>query len=287
MWIAATLGAGRQPANTITELTITAAGTAFPAARRPRGTECLLVCPAAARSAERCPGKGQRSAPACPAGRQARMKHATTREVFAYWDNCRGDRPAPGAIGHRSGRDPQRAVRHVHSHLRPQGRASVPSGGHAALRLDGLRIEGRAVRRSVGRTQPQARSRACSKTIADETVGLVASVSGETEDGQSSISNCCCFLSAIAGACRRACSARCLRCVRLIGPASSRCSTLELGHYRHLGPAVDAAAAPHFARPRAVEQAATARPCGAARRPHRLAAKAAGRRANGLLTMHL
>lgn len=23
------------------------------------------------------------------------MKHATTREVFAYWDNCRGDRLAP------------------------------------------------------------------------------------------------------------------------------------------------------------------------------------------------
>src|SRR5436190_23143037 len=30
-----------------------------------------------------------------PCGETEPMKHATTREVFAYWDNCRGGRLAP------------------------------------------------------------------------------------------------------------------------------------------------------------------------------------------------
>lgn len=63
-------------------------------ARSARHNACSFG-PTAARNAELCLVRGQGSLSSVPGGETDRMKHATTREVFAYWDNCRGDRLAP------------------------------------------------------------------------------------------------------------------------------------------------------------------------------------------------
>ena len=95
VWIAATIMRTRacqhdcQINNNSGELRIAALAIAASPAR------ALLRPASAARNAEPLSRKGTVPPHACRKGERSRMKHATTREVFAYWDNCRGDRLAP------------------------------------------------------------------------------------------------------------------------------------------------------------------------------------------------
>lgn len=110
------------------------------------------------------------------------MKLATTRELFAYWDRCRGERLAP----ERADIDPA-AIRRVlgDTFILAFERAA----GHR-FRLAGTRVCALFARELKG--QPfltlwgQASGEAVGQltaTIAGETVGAVASATGVTADG--------------------------------------------------------------------------------------------------------
>ena len=136
-----------------------------------------------ARNAEPRPVTGHDSAPCVPGRRQARMKHATTREVFAYWDNCRGTRPAP----ERSDIEPG-AIRTVLCDtfiLTFDRKAGHPFrlAGTRLCALMGCELKGEPFRRSVARTTAAARSRAFCKPSPTKPSASSPSVSGETESG--------------------------------------------------------------------------------------------------------
>jgi hypothetical protein len=173
------------------------------------------------------------------------MKHATTREVFAYWDNCRGNRPAP----ERSDIEPG-AIRNVlcDTFILTFDRKA----GHP-FRLAGTRLC--AVMGCELKDEPIAdlwsdHSRNeidnLLKTIADETTGLVASVSGETEDGHTLDLE----LLLLPLGHRGRMPARLLGALSPIRPpywaGVKPVLELKLSHYRHLGPAVDNELAPAF-----------------------------------------
>ena len=180
------------------------------------------------------------------------MKHATTREVFAYWDNCRGNRPAP----ERSEIDPG-AIRTVLCDtfiLAFDRKAGHPFrlAGTRLCALMGCELKGEPFA-DLWTERSRAEIESLLATIADETAGLVASVSGEAEDGHKLDLE----LLLLPLGHRGRMPARLLGALSPLRPpywaGVKPVLALELGGYRHLGPAVDAAAAPHF-RTTAVEQ---------------------------------
>lgn len=173
------------------------------------------------------------------------MKHATTREVFAYWDNCRGDRPAP----ERSDIEPG-AIRKVLCDtfiLTFDRKAGHPFrlAGTRLCALMGCELKGEPFT-DLWRDDSRKEIERLLKTISDETVGLVAGVSGETEEGHTL--NLELLLLPLGH--RGRMPARLLGSLSPLRPpywAGARpVLDLKLGHYRHLGPAVDPASAPHF-----------------------------------------
>jgi hypothetical protein len=173
------------------------------------------------------------------------MKHATTREVFAYWDNCRGDRLAP----ERSDIEPG-AIRNVlcDTFILTFDRKA----GHP-FRLAGTRLC--AVMGCELKDEPftdlwSDHSRkdigTLLKTIAEETTGLVASVSGATEDGHTLDLE----LLLLPLGHRGRMPARLLGALSPLRPpywaGVKPVLELTLSHYRHLGSATDNVLAPVF-----------------------------------------
>jgi hypothetical protein len=173
------------------------------------------------------------------------MKHTTTREVFAYWDNCRGDRPAP----ERSDIEPG-AIRGVLSDtfiLTFDRKAGYP------FRLAGTRLCAVMGGELKGEPFADLWSKDSAtlldellKTIAEETVGLVASVTGTTEDGKTLDLE----LLLLPLGHRGKMPARLLGALSPLRPpywaGVKPVLELSLSHYRHLGPAANVIAAPHF-----------------------------------------
>jgi len=181
------------------------------------------------------------------------MKHATTREVFAYWDNCRGTRPAP----ERSDIEPG-AIRSVLCDtfiLTFDRKAGHPFrlAGTRLCALMGCELKGEPFA-DLWRDDSRTNIENLLKTIADETVGLVAGVSGETESGHTIDLE----LLILPLGHRGRMPARLLGSLSPLRPPYWAGVTpvleLTLGGYRHLGPNVDAASPPHFRAPR-LEQA--------------------------------
>ena len=181
------------------------------------------------------------------------MKHATTREVFAYWDNCRGTRPAP----ERSDIEPG-AIRRVLCDtfiLTFDRKAGHPFrlAGTRLCAIMGCELKSESFS-DLWREDSREEIESLLKTIAEETVGLVASASGETEGGHKIDFE----LLLLPLGHRGRMPARLLGSLSPLQPPYWAGVTpvldLTLGSYRHLGPNVDAAAPPHFRAAR-LEQA--------------------------------
>jgi hypothetical protein len=181
------------------------------------------------------------------------MKHATTREVFAYWDNCRGSRAAP----ERSEIEPG-AIRSVLCDtfiLTFDRRAGHPFrlAGTRLCALMGCELKGEPFA-DLWRDDSRKEIENLLKAIAEETVGLVASVRGETESGQTIDLE----LLLLPLGHRGRMPARLLGSLSPLRPPYWAGITpvldLTLGGYRHLGPHVDAGSRPHF-RTASLEQA--------------------------------
>ncbi len=173
------------------------------------------------------------------------MKHATTREVFAYWDNCRGNRPAP----ERSDIEPG-AIRGVLCDtfiLAFDHKAGHPFrlAGTRLCALMGCELKGEPFA-DLWRDGSREEIGTLLKTIAEETVGLVAAVKGETENGQTVDLE----LLLLPLRHRGRMPARLLGALSPLRPpywaGVNPVLDLELGQFRHLGPASDVATRPHF-----------------------------------------
>lgn len=173
------------------------------------------------------------------------MKHATTREVFTYWDNCRGHRLAP----ERSDIEPG-AIRSVLCDtfiLTFDRKAGHPFrlAGTRLCTMMGYELKGESFADLWSEDSRKEIERLL-KTIAEETVGLVASASGETEDGYTLDLE----LLLLPLGHRGRMPARLLGALSPLRPpywaGVHPVLKLKLGRYRHIGPAADAVSAPHF-----------------------------------------
>jgi len=173
------------------------------------------------------------------------MKHATTREVFAYWDNCRGDRLAP----ERSDIEPG-AIRNVLSDtfiLTFDRKAGHPFrlAGTRLCAVMGCELKGEPFA-DLWSEESRKQIDDLLNTIAEEITGLVASVTGETEDGQTLDLE----LLLLPLGHRGRMPARILGSLSPLRPpywaGIKPVLELKLRQHRHLGPNVDAAEAPHF-----------------------------------------
>lgn len=173
------------------------------------------------------------------------MKHPSTRELFAYWDRCRGQRPAP----ERGDIEPG-AIRHV---LADTFILSFDRLGGHPFRLAGTRICALFCRELKDERFTALWSDADWKTfsglltvLADEATGFVASVAGKTADGFATDLEL--LLLPLAHRGRPA-----SRVLGLLAPATppywlgvKAVQTLTLGAFRHVGPEVDRVAAPRL-----------------------------------------
>lgn len=110
------------------------------------------------------------------------MKHATSRILFAYWDALRGERAAPERADLRPA-----AMRHILADTFILD-AAAPE---PAFRLAGTRcsalfcrdLKGTAFAAAWPAGQARREADALVRTVADETVGLVAGLVGVNENG--------------------------------------------------------------------------------------------------------
>jgi hypothetical protein len=172
------------------------------------------------------------------------MKHSSTRELFAYWDRRRGRRAAPERGEIEPG--PIRSVLGDTFILAFDERAGHP------FRLAGTRVCALFCRELKGESflalwEPTERADARERLagVADEAIGMVASVSGRTADGGTL------DLELLLLPLRHRGHAR-ARMLGVLAPLSvpywigtMPLQDLELGTLRHLGPAIETA--PRFA----------------------------------------
>ena len=173
------------------------------------------------------------------------MKHATTREVFAYWDNCRGSRMAP----ERNEIEPG-AIRSVLCDTfiltfdRKEGHPFRLAGTRLCA-IMGCELKGEPFA-DLWREESRPQVEELLKTIAEETVGLVASVRGETESGQAIDLE----LLLLPLGHRGHMPARLRGALSPLRPPYWAGVTpvleLTLGGHRHVGPHIDALPRPHF-----------------------------------------
>ncbi len=112
------------------------------------------------------------------------MKHAASRELYAYWEERRGKRPAPERAEIEPG-----AIRQVLSDafilaLETARGSSVSACRHAGLRAVRPRAQGRVLSSGCG---PRRASRSLSDLLAildHERVGTVAGVTAQNGDGE-------------------------------------------------------------------------------------------------------
>jgi hypothetical protein len=168
------------------------------------------------------------------------MKHASSRDMFAYWNERRGARPAP-----ERGEIEPGAIRHVLGDAFILG--AEPAAGYP-VRLAGTRmcalfcreLKGQAFENLWGPAS-RAALRNVLATAMDETVGMVAGVTGRTGEG----STLDLELLVLPLAYRRPHHAR---LIGVLAPAmvpywlgEYPLTELALGSHRHLGNAVETA----------------------------------------------
>ncbi len=171
------------------------------------------------------------------------MKHPLTRELFAYWDRCRGSRPAP----ERGDIEPG-AIRRV---LADTFLLSFDRPAGHPFRLAGTRLCALFCREL--KNEPflslWGGAEAVSElltVLAEEPTGVVASVTGETAGGLTVDLEL--LLLPLAHRSRPG-----SRLLGLLAPAAvpywlgvEAVETLTLGTFRHVGPEVDRVAAPRL-----------------------------------------
>lgn len=175
------------------------------------------------------------------------MKHPATRELFAYWDRCRGERSAPDRTDIEPGE-----IRGI------LGDTFLLTFEHDAghpFRLSGTRIcalFGRELKGddflSLWDDSSLLAIDELLAIIAEETVGIVASAAGHNEDGDSADIEMMLLPLGRQGRLP----------ARLIGSLVAASTpapywlgvrplrSLTLGQFRHVGPAVQTSAAPYF-----------------------------------------
>ncbi len=175
------------------------------------------------------------------------MKHPSNRDLFNYWNECRGTRLAP----ERSDIDPS-AVRQVLGDtfvLEADGVAHHPFriAGTRLCALFGRELKGESFIKLWQRSG-QTALRELIAVVMEEKVGVVASVSGATADDRLLPVNLEMMLLPLAYQSRAD-----ARVMGALAPMSvpywlgaKAVGPLTLGMFRHVGPAVDAVAPPRF-----------------------------------------
>jgi hypothetical protein len=178
------------------------------------------------------------------------MKHAASRELYAYWDERRGQRPAPERVDIEPG-----AIRGVLSETFILS-ASDAAGGHP-FRLAGTRVCALFGRELKGESfislWAAASQRAVTDLLAvlvDESVGTVAGVSAVNETGEPIDLE----LLLLPLGTHRPSLARTIGVLAPLKPppwlGASAIGALTLGSRRHVGGAVGRRLLPRFVSPR-------------------------------------
>jgi hypothetical protein len=166
------------------------------------------------------------------------MRHSSTRELFAYWNERRGERPAP----ERADIDPV-AIRHVLGDIFMLAADFVDE---QRFRLAGTRVCALFTRELKGESftalwdEPSGRLiQNLLSVIAEENTGAVAGVTGQTADGDTVELELLLLPLAHHGLAR-------IRALGVLTPAEKPywigekpIASLELGQLRHVGPGVD------------------------------------------------
>lgn len=174
------------------------------------------------------------------------MKHASTRALFDYWNEKRGNRAAP----ERADIDPA-AIRHA---LGDTFMLATDFVGQLRFRLAGTRVCALFCREIKGESFHSIWSEDSQKAIEElvgvvenETVGAVAGVTGVTEDGTSTDLEFMLLPLTHTGHAR-------IRALGILAPAEppywlgeKPLTGLELGTLRHIGPKQEALTAPRLA----------------------------------------
>lgn len=177
------------------------------------------------------------------------MKHASSRELFAYWNERRHGRTAP----ERGDIEPGL----IRKALGDTFILGSETGAHHAFRLAGTRVCALFGRELKGEAfaalwdEAHRRSvRDLLAIVADEAVGVVAAARGGTADGLATDLELLLLPLRHRGQTRQ-------RMMGVLAPVtvpawlgSSRLESLTLGGLRHLGPAVETIAAPLLAATR-------------------------------------
>jgi hypothetical protein len=173
------------------------------------------------------------------------MKHASTRAVFDYWDKQRANRPAP----ERGDIDPTE-IRHA---LGDTFMLAADFVDQLRFRLAGTRVCALFAREIKGEAFDALWSEASRKAVDDllnivtgETAGVVAGVTGRTEDGSETSLEMLLLPLAHTGHAR-------IRALGVLAPVVppywlgvKPVVGLELGTLRHIGPEVAGQGAPHL-----------------------------------------
>ncbi|HEY4983034.1 MAG TPA: PAS domain-containing protein [Pseudolabrys sp.] len=174
------------------------------------------------------------------------MKHPSTRALFDYWNERRGNRPAP----ERADIDPA-AIRHA---LGDTFMLAADFVDELRFRLAGTRVCALFCREIKGEAFPALWSEESRKGIEDlltivtnETLGAVAGLTGRTADGSEADLEILLLPLAHLGHAR-------IRALGVLAPivppywlGEKPLVELELGTLRHLGADLESFGAPHFA----------------------------------------
>jgi hypothetical protein len=189
------------------------------------------------------------------------MKHASTRALYAYWNERRGTRPAP----ERADIDPAE-IRHE---LGDTFMLAADFVDQLRFRLAGTRVCALFSRELKGEVFTSLWNEAGRQTIDDllavvdgEHIGAVAGLTGRTADGTTVELEMLLLPLAHSGHAR-------IRALGVLAPivppywlGEKPVSELELGALRHIGPNLEDFAAPAFALVPAQEQAPLTAPAG-------------------------
>jgi hypothetical protein len=174
------------------------------------------------------------------------MKHPSTRALYAYWNEKRGNRAAPD----RADIDPA-AIRHA---LGDTFMLAADFVDQLRFRLAGTRtcalfcreIKGEAFS-ELWSEESRDRIEALLTIVNDETLGAVAGVTARTADGANADLEILLLPLAHVGHAR-------IRALGVLAPlvppywlGEKPVAELELGTLRHIGPELESLGAPHFA----------------------------------------
>ena len=174
------------------------------------------------------------------------MKHPSTKALFNYWNELRGNRPAP----ERGDIDPVK-IRHA---LGDTFMLAADFVDQLRFRLAGTRVCALFCREIKGEDFPALWSETSHKAVEDlltivndETVGAVAGVTGRTEDGSEADLEILLLPLAYSGHAR-------IRAFGVLAPlvppywlGEKPVVELELGTLRHIGSELDSLPDPRFA----------------------------------------